>query len=235
MRTAAGFVLATAMMMATAGSHAGESEYEMTTFQFALLKDGPRRDAIQGEQAEAQQVAHLAFLESLVTAGQVLAVGPVEDAAPVRGVVVLTVGSVEKAREILAGDPWIRAGHLAAEIHTWWAAKDILQPAFSTTSLAPCWLGLLKRPADAPEFSAEKLKVLQEGHMANIKAMAASGDLVIAGPMGEDGVLRGIFLFRTGDEEEVRALVNRDPSIQANRLEMELVRWYLPEGTLPPQ
>ncbi len=69
--------------------------------------------------------------------------------------------------------------------------------------------------------------------MANIRAMAASGDLVIAGPLGDDGPLRGVFVFRTTDLARVRELVARDPAVKAGRLGAELYPWRVPEGTLP--
>ena len=75
---------------------------------------------------------------------------------------------------------------------------------------------------------------MQKGHLANITAMADSGELVIAGPMGDDTTLRGILLFRSTDRGHLVELIDRDPSIQANRLEVELLEWHISRGTLPP-
>ena len=41
----------------------------------------------------------------------------------------------------------------------------------------------------------------------NIRKMADSGDLVLAGPMGDDGALRGLLIFRTMDTERIHAMV----------------------------
>jgi uncharacterized protein YciI len=213
---------------------AAEKEYEMTTYQFAMLVDGPQRDAIQGAEAEEIQRRHVEYLTSLMEAGTVLVVGPVEGAAPIRGIVVFTVDTTAEAEEILARDPWVQAGHLAVEIHPWWAARDIIGQGPDPMDHEPCWLGLLRRPDAAPELAEARLMELQKGHMANITAMADSGDLVIAGPMGDDTTLRGIFVFRTPDQEKVRALVDQDPSVQAGRLRVDLMRWYIPRGALPP-
>ncbi len=221
-------------MLAGDPARAAGEEYEMTTYQFAMLVDGPERDAIQGEAAEDKQRQHVEFLTGLLDDGTALVAGPVEGAAPIRGIVVLTVDTVAAAEEILAADPWVKAGHLALEIHPWWAARDIILKAPDPLSHETCWLGLIRRPADAPELAEARLKELQKGHMANIQAMADSGDLVIAGPMGDDTALRGIFVFRTLDQDKVRALVEQDPSVQAGRLQVDLMRWYIPRGALPP-
>jgi hypothetical protein len=62
--------------------------------------------------------------------------------------------------------------------------------------------------------------------MANIRRMAAAGQLVLAGPFMDDGELRGIYLFAVATIEEARALTATDPAIQAGTLVMELRPWY---------
>ena len=57
--------------------------------------------------------------------------------------------------------------------------------------------------------------------------------LIAAGPFGDDGRLRGIFVFRVGSLEEAKALTASDPAVQAGRLAMELHTWMVPEGILP--
>jgi hypothetical protein len=146
-----------------------------------------------------------------------------------RGVVVLAVDTPEKARELLAEEPWVRQGGLETEIHTWWAAKNLLgKPA---GELEDAYLGLFLRPADAPAFGDEELQGLQRDHIANIEAMAEDGALVIAGPIAGDGKLRGILVFRETDPDRIRELVARDPMVQKRRLELELHRWLVPAGS----
>ncbi len=48
-------------------------------------------------------------------------------------------------------------------------------------------------------------------------------------------MLRGILIFRTEKRDRVLELVSHDPSVAANRLELELYEWRLFEGTLPPR
>lgn len=67
---------------------------------------------------------------------------------------------------------------------------------------------------------------LQEGHMANINSMADAGKLCIAGPFGDDGNWRGIFILDVKTMEEARALIEKDPAIAAGRLKYEIHPWW---------
>jgi uncharacterized protein YciI len=72
----------------------------------------------------------------------------------------------------------------------------------------------------------EKAKELQSAHLANINKLAEEGKLVLAGPFGGDGDIRGIYVFDTSDIEEATSWTATDPAIQAGSLEMDLVQWY---------
>jgi uncharacterized protein YciI len=221
---------------ALAAESAEEPQYEMVEYQFVLLwpvADGP--DPADPAMADVFQ-QHIRFLGQLSRDGRVLAAGPlIDDGRPVGGAVVLDAGSVEQAEKLLAEDPTILRGILTIEAHPLWAAKGILQPPGSFDDFTQhSFLGLLKRPIDAPEFDDETLQEMQRGHLGNMEVMHQAGELVIAGPMGDDTALRGILVFRTVERDRVLELVARDPSIKARRLEVELYEWRIFEGTLPP-
>jgi uncharacterized protein YciI len=94
------------------------------------------------------------------------------------------------------------------------------------------FLVLLKK---GPAWTAErtdKTRAIQEAHMANIKAMWEAKKLVVAGPMGDDGDTRGVFVFQAG-RDEARALANSDPAVQAGRLVPEIHSWWVEKRALP--
>ena len=228
------FLIAVVILIAGAAAMADEPpQYEMTTYQLVLLKTVPGKERVGEREAVRLQEGHLAQLEALYANGEALLSGPLSGAVGIREAMVLNVGSLEKAAEIMAENAWVKAGRLVPEVHTWWAARGILQPPEHLLHGERCVLGLIRRPEGAPEYTEEKLAELQDGHMKNIEAMAASGDLVIAGPMGEDGMLRGIFVFRTTDTDRLAEMVARDPSVKAGRLGVELVPWRVPKGIVP--
>lgn len=87
------------------------------------------------------------------------------------------------------------------------------------------YLALLRRgPAWTPAQTPE-VERLQETHMANIGKMAGEGKLVVAGPFGDDGDLRGIFIFKVGSLAEAKALCGQDPAVKAGRLIAEVHPW----------
>ena len=67
---------------------------------------------------------------------------------------------------------------------------------------------------------------IQKGHMANINRLYNEGKLKVAGPFGDEGNWRGIFIFDCDTKEEVEKLLNTDPAIAAGRLAYELHPWY---------
>jgi uncharacterized protein len=110
------------------------------------------------------------------------------------------------------------------------------EPKYEMTNYV---LGLLRRGPNAGQGTKEEAARIQEGHMANIRKMAEAGKLIVAGPMGDNGDLRGIFIFNAKSPDEVRDMVNQDPAIQAGRLIVELHPWYAAaglrvNGPLPP-
>ena len=88
---------------------------------------------------------------------------------------------------------------------------------------------LTRGPNAASIDSLERAKI-QAGHLANIHKMAEAGKLNIAGPFGDDGSWRGIFIFNVQSEEEVKELLKNDPAIQSGRLSYEIHPWWSEKG-----
>jgi uncharacterized protein YciI/uncharacterized damage-inducible protein DinB len=90
--------------------------------------------------------------------------------------------------------------------------------------------GLLTR---GPKWTAEntpEVQKIQEGHMANINKMAQMGKLFAAGPILDNGDLRGIFIFRAASIDEAKTLASEDPAIKAERLKLEILPWLGSKG-----
>jgi uncharacterized protein YciI len=91
-------------------------------------------------------------------------------------------------------------------------------------------LGLLFK---GPKWTVERtpeVQRIQEGHMANIQKMAATGKLIVAGPTGGTEDLAGIFIFHGVTLEEARAMAAPDPAIESGRLALKLYPWFAGKG-----
>ena len=91
------------------------------------------------------------------------------------------------------------------------------------------WLVLLKKGTNKTQDSISSAKI-QEGHMANINRLAKEGKIIMAGPMGMEGDLRGIFIMNCKDSSEVEQIVNTDTAVITGRLKMEYYPWWSEKG-----
>ena len=89
------------------------------------------------------------------------------------------------------------------------------------------WFVMLTRGARRSEITDTAIiNKLQAGHMQNMEVMANAGKLTLAGPFGDDGDWRGLFIFNAATKEEVEALLKKDPAIAAGRLDYEIHPWW---------
>lgn len=93
---------------------------------------------------------------------------------------------------------------------------------------------LLRRPADAPDYSDARLAELQEQHLAHLAKLHERGVLVLAGPFDDrtDESLRGLCVLRLG-LEETREVMAQDPSVLAGRMTPDVMSWWTAPGSLP--
>ena len=88
------------------------------------------------------------------------------------------------------------------------------------------FLGLIYKGDIWTAENSEEVMRMQQGHMANIGRLVESGELVLAGPCGDDGELRGLFLYDVPTREHAERLVQSDPAVAAGRLRVELHSWW---------
>ena len=91
------------------------------------------------------------------------------------------------------------------------------------------YLILLKTGKNRSQDSATAAE-LQKQHMAHLNRMAAEGFMSLAGPMGNNGEIRGIAVYNTPTLEMADSLANMDPMVKAGRLEVEIHPWWAAKG-----
>ncbi|MFN8252514.1 MAG: YciI family protein [Ferruginibacter sp.] len=125
------------------------------------------------------------------------------------------------------------AGILLISSFSFSQAKKAASPK-PETQIKQYWFVMLVKGANRTQDSATAARI-QEGHMANIKRLYEAGKLKVAGPFGDDGDWRGIFIFDVAAKEELEQLLNTDPAIAAGRLGYEIHPWWTaPTGSFKP-
>ena len=113
---------------------------------------------------------------------------------------------------------------------TAWSASA---PAGEPSQMGTVYLVLLKK---GPAWTAQETpetRAVQEAHMANIRAMWKAGKLIVAGPLGDPGEIRGVFVFQVSTLEEATSLAASDPAVKAGRLVAEIHPWWVEKRVFP--
>jgi len=208
--------------------------HKLVQFQMAIFTKGPiwvtTSDAERGRIFQE----HLGNVFSMYESGKMVIAGPFGDNINLVGIFIMRAASSDEARAWVEADPAVKAGLLVPEMHPWWS-QDIFKKANSPLKLDTVYLGFLKKGPNRKDGDDKnpEIQELQKAHIANIERLAKLGKLVVAGPFGDEGELRGIFVFRVGSLKEAQDLCATDPMVKINRLTVELHPWRVPEGVLP--
>jgi uncharacterized protein YciI len=207
---------------------------KLVQFHMALLKKGPKWTAEQTPETRKILHQHLVNVLALLDSGKAVAAGPFGDDTDLAGIFILRAASGDEAKTWVDTDPAVKAGLFVAEMHPWWS-EDIFKKRNVPLQMNTVYFAFLKKGPNRKEGDGEtpEIQELQKAHIANIVRLAEMKKLVVAGPFGDDGPLRGIFVFRVGSLKEAEDLCATDPMIKINRLAVELHPWQVPEGVIP--
>lgn len=211
-----------------------EPQSKMVQFHMAVLRKGPKWTGTQAPETRKILHQHLVNVVALLGSGKAVIAGPFADDADLAGIFILRAASAEEAKTWVDADAAVKAGLFTAEMHPWWS-EDIFKKADSPLKWNTVYFAFLKRGPNSKEGDGDtpQVKELQKAHLANINRLAETKKLIVAGPFGDDGELRGIFVFRVASLQEAQDLCDTDPMIKAGRLTVELHPWQVPEGILP--
>ncbi|MGP8078798.1 MAG: YciI family protein [Thermoplasmata archaeon] len=110
----------------------------MTHYILGLFRRVPDRASIPDEEAARIQEGHMANLRRLTEQGELITAGPFEEDSDLRGVLIFSTGSVERARELMRNDPAITNGRLVLDLYTWFGPAGLgVGPAGSAGETVP--------------------------------------------------------------------------------------------------
>lgn len=231
-RLATGIALLLITTTAVWSQQQPEPAHKLIEFHMALLKHGPKWTAAETPETKRMHEAHVNYVLAALDSGKAVLAGPFTDGGEIDGVYVFRASSAAEAKAWAEGDPSVASGFRVAEMHPWWS-EDIFRKPAKPMKLVQMYFAFLTRGEKWTPEQTPATEEIQKGHMANINRLAEMKKLIAAGPFGDDGRLRGIFVFRVGSLDEAKALTASDPAVQAGRLAMEIHPWMVPEGVLP--
>jgi uncharacterized protein YciI len=211
----------------------GQGTTKLVQFQMAIIKKGPKWDTTKEAERKAILQQHFGNVVALLDSGKAVIAGPFAD-TDLAGIFILRAPSVAEAKTWIDADPAVKAGLIVSDMHPWYS-QDIFKKADSPLKFNTVYFGFLKKGPNRKEGDGDTPEVqeLQKAHIANINRLAEQKKLIVAGPFGDEGDLRGIFVFRVGSLQEAQQLSATDPMIKIDRLRIELHPWKVPEGVLP--
>jgi uncharacterized protein YciI len=207
-------------------SRTSPPQEKMTTFQLVLLKKGT---APFDAQAKPALTAHGAYMRKLAADRIVAAAGGFANGTDVIGIIIMRVPTVDRAKEINAEDPAIKAGLFTTEILSF-MAEDRFMP-WEASGSEPLYFGFLNSGANRSQ-DKETAAQLQKEHLAYMTERDKEKVLLVAGPFIDGGTRRGIVIYRLSSLAEARQVAEGDPMVKAGRLAVELYTWRSPKGAL---
>jgi uncharacterized protein YciI len=208
-------------------------ESKLMQFQLALMKRGPKwSNEPSRERAEMRQ-RHVAHLRSMLEANKLMIAGGIREDNELMEVHIFRTKSAEEASAWLNEDPAVAAGFLVHELHPWWSEDVMKKTTAPPNRLTTAYLAFLTRGEKWTPEKTPATEAIQKAHLENINKLAEMKKLVVAGPFGDNGRLRGIFVFKVESIDEARTLAATDPAVQSGRLALQIHPWVVPEGILP--
>ena len=206
--------------------------HKMVEFHMALLKRAPNWEEIKTTNPMALESAQTNYVNSLIARGNAVIAGRLTDDGEIRGVYILRAKTAAEAKEWADASPAVKSGHLITEMHPWWS-EEVMKRTATPETMTTAYLAFLTRGEKWTPEKTPQTEAIQKAHMDNINRLAETKKLVVAGPFGDNGTLRGIFVFKVASLEEAKALAETDPAVQAGRLALDIHPWQVPEGILP--
>src|SRR5512141_790003 len=98
-------------------------------------------------------------------------------------------------------------------------SSDQTQPEYEVPdSMTVHYLAILTKGPTWTAQESPELEQLQAAHLANYDRLAAEGKLVVAGPLLDNGFIRGIDIFKANSLAEAQEIAATDPMAKIDRL-----------------
>lgn len=104
----------------------GADDYGMRQYVLVILKTGPKKMAA-GKVRDEMFKGHMANINRLAKEGKLALAGPLDGKEGWRGLFILSVKSIDEAKNLTQTDPVIKEGEMVAEYHTYYGSAALMQ------------------------------------------------------------------------------------------------------------
>ena len=118
------------------------------------------------------------------------------------------------------------AAHMTTTSHN---GTDTTKDTAKFGEMKTYWLVFLLKGPNRTHDSATSARI-QQAHLANIDRLHEAGKIVMAGPMGYNKDLRGIFIMDCKDSAEAASYIKTDSAVVTGRLRFEIHPWWTAKG-----
>lgn len=212
---------------------------KLVTYQFGLLRKGPKWTPGETEETKRIQAGHLANITRLADEGKLVVAGPLAAAAgsDLRGVFVFQVASIEEAQALTASDPAVQAGRLVIELYSFLGTSGLgtryaeAKAKGAVGEMTAYQLVLMK---DGRHFDAQAQTENQQLAQARRAWMGtlAKHSLLLSGPFTGKGAYRGLLVLGVGSPELASTAVAADPMVKTERMAFEVHTWWVAKGII---
>ena len=211
----------------------------MRHYVLALLRTGAPHGGIAPARLDSLRAGHMANIRKMFADHRLVCAGPFLDEGDLQGIYLFDADSVAQVTPWLAGDPFLATGHMVCELHPWYGPAGISEgyrkaaiadPTLADSLQRYTFTLLVRGPNWTSGDASERDMISRQ--LAGIGRKAQAGQIVLAGPLEDDGVVRGIAVFATSDTAEVRRWSETAPAIVSGRLRFEMHPWMTARGIL---
>jgi uncharacterized protein YciI len=179
---------------------------ESGNYYFVFLNDNAGAVQLTGEEVNALQTRHLANIDSLYKAGDLMAAGPFEESG---GIFILKASSEDMAWEIAESDPEVKTGRLLVDLYPFTIQRGSFCKADDPFKLKNYTFIEFHRSGPVCKLEPETLEYLYEQHKAFLDTLSLAVHVVLDGTL--EPFAGKIMIIDAQSDAELRAITSGSP------------------------
>ncbi len=207
-----------------------------TTYELIFLETGKDASSYSPDEIASMQELHVANLRQLAADGHNRLAGPVQNARPLRGIIVMAIDGPRQLSAAFASDPYIAEGLMVMRSNSWHMTVGALGKPYEPSSLGQYAIGLVGPGENGGHagvgqgFAHAAAVTRLARHLAKLDGESGR-HLAVGGPLDCKDPC-GMLLFRSADLKTLEEIVASAPDVRSGELRVELRPFVTYRGAL---